>query len=205
MQTLSELENEPVAFEEEAKRHGRRLLVGVLCALLLTGSVLGGYLYLRKRHERQLQASAAELEIKKKVTRVEVFVDEAVVNGKTTTLSGTVHNISNETLQSVAVELQLRRRAASTVETRSVTPDKADLPPDGKARYVLDIPTQNYVSATFLRVTAGADHGDVAFRAVPGTPRPPMDPPASKTVVVSRPAPKGEEFINTPNTPGRIP
>ena len=57
MQILNQLETEPIPIEEEEKRHMRRLLVGVLCALILTGSVLGGYLFLRKRHERQVAAA----------------------------------------------------------------------------------------------------------------------------------------------------
>ena len=204
MQILNELETEPIPIEEEEKRHSRRLLVGLLCALLLTGTVLGGYIYLRKRHERQV-AATVEADNKKKAPKVEVFVDDATVNGKTTLLGGTIHNISNESLHNLGVELQLRRRVGSGVETRAVTPDKTDLSPDGRSHYSLELPAQDYISVTFLRVIAGDNRADVAFKALPGTPRPPMDPPASKTVVVGRPAPKGEEFINTPNNPGRVP
>jgi hypothetical protein len=204
MQILNQLETEPIPIEEEEKRHTRRLLVGVLCALLLTGAVLSGYLYLRKRHERQV-AAAAEIEIKKKAPKVEVFVDEATVNGKTTLLGGTIHNISGEPLHNLAVELQLRRRAGSGTEIRSVPPETPELAPDGKTRYSLELPIQDYISVTFLRVVGGENRAQIPFKALPGQPRPPMDPPASKTVVVSRPAPKGEQFINTPNTPGRVP
>jgi hypothetical protein len=204
MQILNQLETEPIPIEEEEKRHTRRLLVGVLCALLLTGAVLGGYLYLRKRHERQV-AAAAEVEIKKKAPKVEVFVDEATVNGKTTLLGGTIHNISGEPLHNLAVELQLRRRLGSGTEIRAVTPDTTELAPDAKTRYSLELPVQDYISVTFLRVVGGDNRAQIPFKALPGVPRPPMDPPASKTVVVSRPAPKGEQFINTPNTPGRVP
>ena len=204
MQILNQLETQPIPIEEEEKRHGRRLLIGLLCALLLTGSVLGGYLYLRKRHERQVAANL-EVENKKKAPKVEVFVDEATVNGKTTLLGGTIHNISNESLHNVAVELQLRRRLGGGIETRAVTPDTTELPPDGKARYTLELPVQNYVSVTFLGVIAGDNHAEVAFKALPGTARPPLDSPAAKTVIVNRPAPRGEQFINTPSNPGRVP
>jgi len=204
MQILNQLETQPIPIEEEEKRHGRRLLIGVLCALLLTGTVLGGYLYLRKRHERQV-AAALEVENKKKAPKVEVFVDDATVNGKTTLLGGTIHNISNESLHNVAVELLLRRRAGSGVETRAVTPDTTELPPDGRARYTLELPVEKYISVTFLRVIGGDNHAEVAFKALPGAPRPPLDSPASKTVIVNRPAPRGEEFINTPNNPGKVP
>ncbi len=204
MQILNQLETEPIPIEEEEKRHSRRLLVGLLCALLLTGTVLGGYLYLRRRHERQV-AATVEADNKKKAPKVEVFVDDATVNGKTTLLGGTIHNISNEPLHNLGVELQLRRRVGSGIETRAVTPDTTDLPPDGKAHYSLELPVQDYISVTFLRVVAGDNRAQIPFKALPGVPRPPMDPPASKTVVVGRPAPKGEEFINTPNSPGRVP
>jgi hypothetical protein len=204
MQILNQLETEPIPIEEEEKRHGRRLLVGLLCALVLTGTVLGGYLYLRKRHERQMAAANA-VENKKKAAKVEVFVDDATVNGKTTVLSGTLHNISNESLRNLAVELQLRRRSGSGIETRAVAIDTKELLPDGQGRYSLELPVQDYISATFFRVIGGDDHAAVAFKALPGAARPPLEAPASKSVVVKRPTPRGEEFINTPNTPGRIP
>ncbi|MDX6446983.1 MAG: hypothetical protein QOH71_4057 [Blastocatellia bacterium] len=204
MQILNQLETEPIPIEEEEKRHGRRLLVGLLCALVLTGTVLGGYLYLRKRHERQMAAANA-VENKKKAAKVEVFVDDATVNGKTTVLSGTLHNISNESLRNLAVELQLRRRSGSGIETRAVAIDTKELLPDGQGRYSLELPVQDYISATFFRVIGGDDHAAVAFKALPGAARPPLEAPASKSVIVKRPTPRGEEFINTPNTPGRIP
>ena len=110
MQILNQLETEPIPIEEEEQRHTRRLLVGILCALILTGSVLGGYLYLRKRHERQVAAATAADKIEKEKPKVEVLVDEATSDGRKSVLGGTIHNISNETLRNVAVELQLRRR-----------------------------------------------------------------------------------------------
>ncbi len=209
MQTLNQLETEPLPLEEEESRHTRRLLVGMLCALLLTGSVCGGYLYLRKRHERQVAATAAaeklERDKAKEKAKVEVAVDEARTEGKKSILSGTIHNISNETLHNIAVELQLRRRTGGSTEARIVTPESTDLAPDAKTRYRLELPSQDYNSATFARVVTGDTHLAVAFKAIPGAERPPLPPvPAGKTIVVARPAPKDGEFINTEQNPGRI-
>jgi hypothetical protein len=205
MDILNQLETQPIPLEEEEKRHTRRLLVGLLCAVLVTGLVLGGYLFLRKRHERQIAAAEA-VEVKKNSPKVEVLVDDAVVKGKTTTLSGTVHNISPETLQNIAVELALRRRIGSGIETRVVVTDAAVLPPDGRARYSLEVATQDYSTSTFTRVIGGNDRTPIAFKAMPGNPAPPMESPASKTVVVDKPSSgKRDEFINTPNNPGRVP
>lgn len=204
MQILNDLESKPIPIEEEEKRHSRRLIIGILCALILTGTVLGGYLYLRRRHERQV-AAAVVVEDKKKAPKVEVFVDEATVNGKTSLLGGTIHNISGEPLHNIAVELQLRRRAGSGIETRAVAPEATELAPDGKTRYRLELPSQDYISVTFRGVVGGDARAQIPFKVLPGEPRPPMDAPASKTVIVNRPAPRGEQFINTPSNPGRVP
>ena len=205
MQILNQLETEPIPIEEEEQRHTRRLIIGFLCALILTGSVLGGYLYLRKRHEGQVAATAAAEKIEKEKPRVEVLVDEATIDGKKSVLSGTIHNISNETLRNVAVELQLRRRTGSTVETRVVMPQVTELAADAKTRYSLEVSVQDYSSATFSRVLAGDAHLAIAFKALPGAERPPLPAPASKTIVVSRPAPRSDEFLNTEKNPGRVP
>src|SRR5258706_6934742 len=189
MQILNQLETEPIQIEEEEKRHSRRLIIGLLCALLLTGAVFGGYLLLRKRHERQL-AEANQVEIKKEAAKVEVFVDDATVNGKTTVLGGAIHNISSEPLRDLAVELQLRRRVGGGIETRAVPADKVELAPDGKARYSLELPVQDFISVTFLRVIGGTNKGLVASKVLPGTPRPPLEAPASKSVMVKRPVPR---------------
>jgi hypothetical protein len=206
MQILNQLETEPIPLEEEERRHTRRLVVGVLCALVLTGSVLGGYLYLRKRHERQLAATAAAETLKKTTPKVEVIVDDAMIEGKRSLLSGTIHNISGETLRNVAVELQLRKRTGGGLETRVVTPEASELAPDARTRYSLEVAVQDYSSATFSKVLSGDVRTATAFKAIPGAARPPMEAPASKTVVVGRPTPaKGEEFINTEKNPGKIP
>src|SRR5688500_8077529 len=127
MDILNQLETQPIPLEEEEKRHTRRLVVGVAFALVITGLVFAGYLFLRNRQQQQVAATQA-LEVKKNLPKVEVLVDDAVVKGKTTTLSGTVHNISSETLQNLADELALRRRAGSGVEPRVVVTDTAVLP-----------------------------------------------------------------------------
>ena len=205
MNILNQLETGPIPIDEEEKRRTKRLLVGLLCAVLLTGAVLGGYIGLRKRHERQV-AEAAEAEVKRKAPRVEVFVDDALVNGKTTTLGGTVHNISSDSLQNIAVELQLRRRVGAGLDTRVVELETADLAPDARAHYSIQVATEDYISATFSRVVGGADRAAVPFKALPGNPRPPMEAPGSKTIIVDKRNPgKGDEFINTPNNPGRVP
>jgi hypothetical protein len=205
MDILNQLETNPIPIDEEEKRRTKRFVVGILCALLLTGMLLGGWLILRKRHERQV-AAAAELEVKKNAAKVLVSVDDPVVDGKTTTLSGTVQNISNEPLTNLAVELQLRRRVGGGVDLRAIVPESPDLAPNAITRYSTQVQTQDYITSTFLRVLGGNDRAAIAAKAQRGAPRPPMDPAPSKTVVVDKPrSNSGDEFINTPNNPGRVP
>ena len=205
MQTLSQLHDDSPFEEIEERSHGRRLLVGILCALLLTGAIFGGYLFLRKRHERQLAAAAAATRTKALAPRVEVFVDDPTMDGKKTLLGGTLHNISGEALRNLSVELELRQRKGGGLETRTIAPEQTELPPDAKARYGVELQVSDYSSARLVRIVGGDNHAAVPFKALPGTPRPPMESPAAKTVIVNRPGSRGEEFINTPNNPGRVP
>jgi hypothetical protein len=205
MQTLSQLHDDSTPFEEEERSHGRRLLVGILCALLLTGAIFGGYLFLRKRHERQLAAVAELTRTKALAPRVEVFVDDPTMDGKTTMLGGTLHNISGDALRNLSVELELRQRKSGRLETRTLTPEQTELAPDAKARYTVELQVSDYSSARLVRIVGGDNHAEVPFKALPGAPRPPMEAPSGKTVIVNRPARRGEEFINTPNNPVRVP
>lgn len=205
MQTLSQLNDDSPPFEEEERRHGRRLVVGILCALLLTGGLFGGYMFLRKRHQAQVAAAAEAARVKALTPRLEVFVDEATQDEKKSLLGGTLHNISDETLRHLSVELELRKRKGGGLETRSLTPDQTELAPDGRARYTLELQVADYSSARLVRILAGDNRAEVPFKARQGAARPPLPAPSGKTVIVNRPAPKGEEFINTPNTPGRVP
>jgi len=207
MQTLSQLNDDslPLELEEEERRHGRRLLVGILCALLLTSALFGGYMFLRKRHERQLAAAAEATRTKALAPRVEVFVDDPTLDGKKTMLGGTLHNISGEALRNLSVELELRQRRGGGLETRIITPEQTELAPDMKARYGIELLVADYSNARLVRIVAGDNHNELPFKALPGTPRPPMEAPAAKTVIDNRPARRGEEFINTPNNPVRVP
>ena len=203
MPILNQLDAQPVQLEDEERRRTIRLFAGVLCAIVLTGVVLGGYLYLRKKHEREVAAATETAKTKALAPKIEVFVDDATLNGKQTVLGGTLHNISGETLRDVTVELELKRRTGGGLEVRTLKPDQTELGPDGKARYGVELLAQDYMTARLLRITANRQ--ELPFKTLPGAPRPTMTPPVGKSVFGKRPAPHGERFINTPNTPGRVP
>jgi hypothetical protein len=204
MQTLNDLESAPLPIEEEERSHTRRLLAGVLCAVVVTGLLLGGYLYLQRRHVRE--AAAAQPGVAQKAApRIEVYVDEATLDGKQTVLGGTIHNISGQPIKNVAVELELRKRTGGALETMIVAPEQVELAPDASVRYSVALAAADYNNFRLFRVMAGQDQQDIPFKVLPGAARPPMPVMAAKTVIVRRPAPKGEEFINTEKNPGRVP
>lgn len=206
MQTLNELETAPLPFQEEEKSHTRRLFIGVLCALILTGLLLGGYVLLRHRHDAEVaRAAAANANTKVVVPpKIEVFVDDAILKDKQPVLGGTLHNISNETLQKVSVELLLRRRAGA-VDAKEVALDPNDLAPDGTGHYSLTIPAKDYSAATVGRVLAGENRAEIPFKTLQGARRPLEGPPVSRTIITKRPASGGDQFMNSPDKPQRIP
>jgi len=215
MQILKELETAPIPIEEEERRHTRRLVAGVLCALLVAGLLLGGYLYLRKRHGGEV---ATEPRPKVAVPpKLEIFVDEATLKDKETLLGGTVHNISKEPFRNLVIELELKRRIVADnkgkpvipqgglMETRAVPVDVPELAPDARGRYAITLSAKDYSTARVLRVIAGDNRAEVPFKTLAGTPRPLETPLPGKTIIVNRPAPRGEQFINSPDKPVRIP
>src|SRR5437879_11191379 len=85
-------------------------LIAVICAVLVTGLVLAGYAYLRKRHAQQdlaatkaLAASATASSTQPKgPPKAQIFVDEAMLKGDQTLVGGTIKNISREDLTALA-------------------------------------------------------------------------------------------------------
>ncbi len=205
MQTLNELESTPIPFQDEEKNHTRRLLVGVLCALILTGVLFGGYIFVRKRHDAEVARLAAANANTKVVVppKIEVFLDDPILKDKQPVLGGTLHNISNGPLSKVSVEMLLRRRAGA-VETKEVQLDPTDLAPDGTGRYSLTLVAKDYSTATVGRVLAGENRVEIPFKTFQGARRPLEPPPAGRTVIIKRPTSSGE-FINSPEKPQRIP
>lgn len=184
-------------------------IVSIVLALAITATLLIGFLIWRKRHEEmvgveaQPQAKAVRPALP---TKVQVYMDEAVRKGQQALISGTVHNVSNEALSNITLEVELTRRKDASTEVRSMEVEPRDLAPDQKGRYQLTL-TGDYSSIKILSIKSGANATEIGFKKAPGIPRPVERPPEGKTIIVNRPsAPKqGEEFINTPDNPSKIP
>jgi len=196
----------PELFIEPKRSVGSMLLAG-LAALLITGLVFLGYALVRKRHAEESGAlvasnSAAGAPVKQEPKAL-ITVDEAMLQGGLTILGGAVKNTSNQKLQGLAVELELKRRKDLTTEIKSIPLSPAELEPQQEGRYALQLKSQDYSSARLVGLSAGATER-LAFTTAQGQKRPP-ERLEQKTIIVGKPASKGGEFLNSPDNPARVP
>ncbi|HEX8710146.1 MAG TPA: hypothetical protein VF723_18025 [Pyrinomonadaceae bacterium] len=197
---------------ETAGQPAGRKLISIVVAILLSASLLLGFLLWRKRYGAE--RAAAEQQAQPKTVappsapaKVQVYLDEALNKGHQALVGGTVHNISNETLSGLRVEVELVSRKEGGNEVRALELEPGELRPDQKGRYSLML-SRDYRSVKLLRIKTDSAPGEVAFKTAPGAARPPERAPEVRgTVVIQRPQNRsdGEEFINTPDNPSRVP
>ena len=198
--------------DDDGARPGRSSLikiVSILLALAVTATLLVGFMFWRKRHAESVGAEArpqAKTARPALPAKVQVYMDEAVRKGQQAIVTGTVHNISGGALSNITLEVELTRRKDASTEVRSMGVEPRELAPDQKGRYELRL-TGDYSSIKILSIKSGPDASEIGFKKDAGARRPLEPPHEPKTIIVDRPAaPKqGEEFINTPDNPARIP
>jgi len=182
-------------------------LVAVFAALAVTVLVFVGYTTLRKRHAEDaalsIEASQPKAQPKPSPKAV-IFVDEALLKGGMTTLSGVVQNTSSEDLGPLSIELELKRRTGGVTESKLVDLQPSLLKPQQQGRYSVQLKAQDYGSARVIALRSTSDSSSIAYLTEQGQKRPleRLDP---KTVVVDKPRSKGGEFLNTPDNPARVP
>ena len=160
--------------------------------------------------ERAAQSAPAATPQAPPSPEAHVLVDEAILRKAHAILGGTVENIGGRRLEDVSVELELRRRADGSVESRTVRLEPASLAPGEKGRYSLKVLSDEWSGSRLLRLRSGGGEREVAFKTSPGARRPPERLSESRTITVTegkrpRRSPGGEEFINTPDTPISVP
>ncbi len=191
---------------EEKGSTGRKLLA-IACALTVTAIFFAGYTYLRKRTAQQRLAAIQAPPTSgtpKGPAQAHILVDEALLKGGQTIIGGSVRNISAEKLSGLAVALELRRRKDGSLEQTSAAVEPRDLEPDQEGRYLLKLPSQQYISVRLMALKGGADSALLAYTTALGQKRPPerLEP---KVVTVPRSGRRGGEFLNSPDSPARVP
>jgi hypothetical protein len=134
-----------------------------------------------------------------------IFVDEAMLAKPYAIIGGAVQNVGKEKLEKLSVEVELRRRADSGVETREVKVEPADLEPGQQGKFSLKVLSEEWSGSRVVGLRRGGE--EIAFRSLPGAKRPP-EKFKDNVIIVKTPAkkkPGGDDFINTPDTPYSVP
>jgi hypothetical protein len=183
--------------------------IAILFAIALTAALLIGYMALRRRHAERLRSEEAAQNPPVKPalpTKVQLFVDDAMIKGSQVVIGGLLYNVSQENLSNLEVELELKRRKDGRSEKRTLTVDPRDLAPNEQGRYALSVPSGEYRESRVVNIRSGSRLEEVGFKSVPGAQRPPERTPSGKTIIVKNPSRgKEEEFINTPDSPQSVP
>ena len=213
MNTLGSLNRDVQDFQRPDADQKRRpaAFVVAIAAILIAAILVGSYFAffrspaqnLAGQEQHQNDAPVAVS------TEAQIFEDEAIIKGTQAVVGGTVRNISRESLTELTLELELKRRSDGSTETRKVSLKPQNLAPGEEGKYSLTLPRQEFSGAQVKHLTSGARAAYIVFKTAPGARRPrelPPEPP-TRTIITERPSPRptGEEFINTPDTPTRVP
>lgn len=182
-------------------------LWATLFAFGLSAGLLLGFFYLRAKHRETLNTSKnAELSARTAAPpQAQIFQNEVRLKGSQALVGGTVRNLSTTTLASLSVEITLKGRAGQTNETRRVELSPSVLRPGEEGKYSLLISPSVWAGAQVLRLHSEDQNSDIPFKPELGERRPLERPPSTKVIVAPRPRQKGDDFINTPDSPIKIP
>ena len=173
-----------------------------LTLMLLPFLILSGC---QKAPEASRRKAAPATPTPKPEPQAHIFVDEAMLAKPYAIVGGAVQNVGQERLEELWVEVELRRRADSGVETREVKVEPADLEPGQQGKFSLKVLSEEWSGSRVVGLRRGLK--EVAFRSLPGAKRPP-EKIKDNVIIVKTPSKKkagGDDFINTPDTPYSVP
>jgi hypothetical protein len=184
-------------------------LIAIISAVALVVVLLCGFLFLRKRHEDQLASAKRAEQISRVVApaQAQVFQDEVRLKGSDSAIvGGTVRNISPASLDNLFVEVELKKRSSQAIEIKPVEITPGSLRPGEEGKYSLQISSSEWSGAQVVRLRGGTTKTEIPFKPEVGEKRPAERPPAAKVVIEQHaPRRKGDDYLNTPDTPIRIP
>lgn len=202
--------NNPFHQEEAIEQQhysNRRLLLGIVCAVAVTALLVAGYLFVRRYHAQRILAENTPPPVTDSGPKgppvAHVIVDEPTLEKGFTVIGGAVKNVSERELSNVFVVIELRRRKDGGLEEAVLPVTPPVLQPQQEGAYSLKAPSQDFSSIRLAGLKAEPQSTSIAYTSSQGKKRPPerFEP---KIVVVKRSGRPGE-FINTPDTPGRVP
>ncbi len=163
----------------------------------------------QKAPDAAQQKAAQATPTPKPEPQAHVFVDEAMLARPYAVIGGAVQNVGKEKLEKLSVEIELRRRADSGVETREIKVEPADLEPGQQGKFSLKVLSEEWSGSRVVGLKSGVRAEEVAFRSLPGAKRPP-EKVKDEVIVVKTPGTGkkksgGDDFINTPDNPYSVP
>jgi hypothetical protein len=209
--SINEPTSEPHLFEGGEGTPSKWVKFGATaCALAVAAALLVGYRFMRARELARVRAAQPAEQAAKIVAppEAQILEDEARLRGSQALITGTVRNISDKRLEALSLEMELKRRGnPQAAERRKINLEPADLAPGEEGRYTLSLPSSEWSGARVLNLGSERRAEAIAFKSAVGARRPAERLPqgGAKIVVAPRPRPKGEEFINTPDNPTRVP
>jgi hypothetical protein len=151
-------------------------------------------------------ASPAARESAQALPELKVTEDEVMIDGPQALIGGTVENTTGVRLENVVLELELNGRDGGR-EVMLVSPEPDTLSPGEAAQYSLSVSNHDWSKSKIIRIRSSSrPDEELAFSSQRGAKRPPERlKPTTKVIVQRPPRPKGEEFINTPDSADPIP
>jgi hypothetical protein len=184
-------------------------LTAIVCAVFISFALFVVYLAARRFFSnRRIEKTNVSSSVRVSPAEIQAFENEPVPKGSVAVISGTLRNISPEDLTGLSVEIELRRRDDGALEQIELPVEPRDLAASAEGRYATMIPARVYSGVRLSRIKSAARATDITFKSAPGERRPLEPPPSPKTIIVNRPSAsrkKGDEFLNTPDNPARLP
>lgn len=193
----------PAPFSVQPRIRFSRLLlcVSLLPSLLLTACGGGAE---RASEVKKVAANAESRQNAAKAPEIKIVEHEPTLRGSNSVVGGVVQNVSAEKIENLSLELELTRRDEGDKEVREVKVVPTSLAPGEEGKYSVTISNREWGTAKILRVKSDSRPDGLAFTSQPGAKRPPERLPEGKIIVVQKPKPKGEEFLNSPDAPDPI-
>ena len=201
--------NDPFHPEEAVTQQNdstKRKLLAAVCAVAITALLFVGYAYFRRLHEQRVHQNTTVPVVEtphKGPALAQVVIDEPTLEGKMSTVGGVVKNVSNQTLSSVSVTLELRRRKDGKNEETVLVVTPAQLQPQQEGSYAAKFSIEDFASVRLTGVQAEPQATEIVYTASQGKKRPPER--LQPQVVIGKRTTKPGDFINTPDNPGRVP
>lgn len=179
-----------------------KLLLAVSCAILIFNSF--GCRNEVKTAQAPTNQDLIRQAQKRGEVKVKVIENEPTLRGSQSVIGGIIQNQSEDRLDNISLSLELSRRGDGGKEVREVALTPDSLAPGEEGKYSLTVSNHDWASSKILKVKSKDAPAGVGFITEVGARRPPERMPDGKTIVIQKPKPKGEEFLNSPDDPDPI-